>query len=244
MGLGLKHVVAVSALAGLVGFGYELAYGDIDVVRSPRAGALAASPNRARLVQNLRVALANGQLESALRSAEELGDRYSQDGQAQLNRGYAYRAAGRDMEGFDGWAMLRVIVGQRDVEALRGSTLMNALYMRGWARRGMGLIDDSRADFRRLAEGTEVSLGISWGENGEEPSMIDGMGSLLAYNLACYWGCAGEVEKSLLYWGVSVERGYLENEGIEGWWRVDPDFEDVRDDPRFMEIAERGRSRE
>ncbi|MGJ8636911.1 MAG: TPR end-of-group domain-containing protein [Phycisphaerales bacterium] len=240
MGLKLKHVVVVSVLAGLVGFGYEIGYGEIDVVRSPRAGALAAGPNRARLIQNLRKAMAAGQLESALGAAEDLGERYPQDATAQLNRGYAFRMAGRDMERFDGWAMLRVIVGQRDLEELGGSTLMNALYMRGWARRGMGEIERSREDFLRLAEGTEASLGIAWGENGERPEMVDGMGSLLAYNLACYWGCAGEVEKSLVYWGVAVERGYLENESIEGWWMVDPDFEDVRDDPRFMEIGERG----
>ncbi|MBO6513046.1 MAG: hypothetical protein JJ974_03670 [Phycisphaerales bacterium] len=240
MGLKLKHVVGVSVVAGVVGFGYELGYGEIDVVRSPRAGALAAAPNRARLVTNVRTALANGQLSAALSAADELGERYPQDPQAQLNRGYAYRAAGRDLEGFDGWAMLRVIAGQRDIEELQGSRQLNALYMRGWSRRGMGEIASSRADFRRIAETTEASLGIAWGEDGERPAVIEGMGALLAYNLACYWGAAGDVERSLVYWGVSVEGGYLENEVIEGWWMVDPDFEDVRDDPRFLEIAERG----
>lgn len=240
MGLGLKHVVAVSVVAGLVGFGYELGYGEIDVVRSPRAGALAASANRARLVQNLRGAMAAGQLESALRAADELGERYPQDPQAQLNRGYAYRMAGRDMDGFDGWGMLRVIVGQRDLEGLSGSTQINALYMRGWARRGMGAFDQSRADFRRVAEMTEASLGIEWGADGERPGVIEGMSAGLAYNLACYWGAAGEVEKSLVYWETGVAGGYLESETTEGWWEVDPDFEDVRDDPRFLEIAESG----
>ena len=55
------------------------------------------------------------------------------------------------------------------------------------------------------------------------------------YNLACYWALAGEIDRAMEYWKGCVEGGYdLGTEG--GWWRVDPDFEDLRLDTRFWEF--------
>ncbi len=235
MGIQVKHVVVVASVFSVVGFGYVVGFGDIDVVRSPRAGALGRQAGVGQMVGNIRGSMVAGRGREAMRVGDELVFRYPQDARAHLNRGYAYRMMGLDTQedGFEGWGMLRAIVGQRSMLSLSGNALGNALYLRGWALRGVGLIDESRADFLQLALMTEQGIGVAEGEALAGSGEI-GRGS--AYNLACYWALAGDYERAIGYWRVCVEGGYDLNTG-GGWWRVDPDFEDLWEDERFWTIG-------
>lgn len=63
-----------------------------------------------------------------------------------------------------------------------------------------------------------------------------GVGPGTAYNLACYWSVAGDMDRALAYWEVCVARGYTgagSRNGVGAWWMVDPDLEDLRVDARF-----------
>jgi len=233
MGIQIKHVVVVASIFSAVGFGYVVGFADIDVVRSPRAGALGRQAGVGQMVGQIRGSMMAGRVREAIRISDELIERFPQDPRAHLNRGYAYRMAGLDLEadGFESWGMLRVIVSQRSIESLSGNALGNALYLRGWSLRGSGLIEKSKADFSRLALMIEQGAGIGAGE-----AVPEGVGVGTAYNLACYWAVAGEVDRAIGYWRACVEGGYDLNIG-GGWWRVDPDFEDLWEDERFWAIG-------
>jgi hypothetical protein len=111
--------------------------------------------------------------------------------------------------------------------------------LRGWALRGLGRIEESRADFREVALMSEAATGRAVGVGSGDPAgqaLVSGVGTGAAYNLACYWAVAGETERALGYWAMCVGSGYDLNTG-GGWWRVDPDFEDLWGESRFWEIA-------
>jgi len=234
MGIQVKHVCVVSAIFAVVGFGYVVGFAEIDPVRSPRAGALGAQPSVGRLIGNIRTGMATGQDRSVRSAADDLVRLYPDDPRSWLNRGYALRYGGggvHDQEALECWERLLGMAEGVDFDALSAGGLNNALYLRGWAFRGLGRLEESRADFLRAALLTEQLVGF--GDGGEIP---DGAGSGILYNLACYWAMAGEFERAIACWGACVERGYDLNAG-NGWWRVDPDFEDLWEDDRFWQIG-------
>jgi hypothetical protein len=157
-----------------------------------------------------------------------------------------FGADGESSKGVESWEHLLSILGERDLDSLDGTTLRAVLYQRGWAKRGLGRMDEARADFLRLARLMERAGGGGSGDSAgpvfggawrdEDGPVIRSAGVRSAYDLACYWALAGRFERALDYWRVCVEGGYDLN-GSGGWWRVDPDFEDLWDDERFWGIA-------
>ncbi len=261
MGITVKHVVVAAVIFAVVGFVYVIGFSEIDPVRSPRARALDARASVGRLIGNVRGGMASGQARIARAAGDELIVHYPKDPRSWLNRGYAYRFQSWDAEGTieqDSWKELLRIVEGWDPDLMGVEVYGNALYLRGWALRGLGRIEESRADFRELAVATEESNGVSleslgWSREGMgggragglnsgevvEMRPVSGVGVGMAYNLACYWAVAGEIERALMYWRVCVEGGYDLSTGGQ-WWRVDPDFEDLWGDERFWEIAREG----
>ena len=263
----VKHVCVVAVVFAAVGFGYVIGFAEIDAVRSPRAGAIGARASFSRLVGNVRMGMASGQERRSRVAADEMVALYPENPQSWLYRGMVYRFAFGGAEGADwwdgsgemagdagvvskqegkarSWERLLEIVGGEDFDSLGGRGLSESLYHRGWAKRGLGRVEDSRADFVRLARLTEEGIGVD-----SDGPVIGGVfggvfggvgeGSIgvgAAYNLACYWALAGRLERALDYWRVCVEGGYDLN-GAGGWWRVDPDLEDLWDDERFWGIA-------
>ncbi len=53
------------------------------------------------------------------------------------------------------------------------------------------------------------------------------------YNQACFVAISGNVERALELLKAGLEKGQSSRE----WARQDPDFESIRDDPRFQEIV-------
>jgi len=54
-----------------------------------------------------------------------------------------------------------------------------------------------------------------------------------AYNLACAYAELGERDKAL----DMLERAARQGGGNLGWIRQDPDFDSLRDDPRFVRLV-------
>jgi hypothetical protein len=242
MGITVKHVVVAAVIFAIVGFVYVIGFSEIDPVRSPRARALDARASVGRLIGNVRGGMASGQGRIARAAGDDLIVHYPDDPRSWLNRGYAYRFRSWDADRTierDSWRQLLQIVEGWDPD-LRGLEVYgNALYLRGWALRGLGRMEESRADFRELAIATEESTGVSLVMNGgdlSDSALVSGVGAGMAYNLACYWAVAGETERALMYWRVCIEGGYNLSTGGQ-WWRVDPDFEELWGDERFWEIA-------
>jgi Flp pilus assembly protein TadD len=55
------------------------------------------------------------------------------------------------------------------------------------------------------------------------------------YNRACFEAIVGNVEKAL----ALLETGLQKSQAAIDWARNDPDFENIRDDPRFIELVGR-----
>jgi len=243
MGIQIKHVIVVSLVFALVGFVYVMFFSTIDP-RWPRAGAMDAEPSVRRLVTNVRSGMVSGQVAGARAAGDELVERYQHNPQAWLYRAYAYRAWRGEPGGGSGqihgeelasWEELGRLLDAWDFDTAQGLTLRNGLYLRGWSLRGLGRLEESREDFARMAELYAEVSGI------EHSGAVDeGVAAWVAYNLACYWSMAGERELAIGYWRVSVEGGFIRGRDSGGWWRADPDFEDLWDDERFWEIGEGG----
>lgn len=242
MGITVKHVVVAALIFALVGFVYVIGFSEIDRARSPRARAMDAHPSAERLIGNVRGGMASGQGRIARAAGDELIVHYPKDPRSWLNRGYAYRYRSWDMDRTierSSWEELLRIVEGWDFEEMGVGSLSNAYYMRGWALRGLGRVEESRADFREVALIAESATGRAVGVGGIDPvdtPLISGVSTNAAYNLACYWAVAGERERAMGYWKMCVDSGYDLNTG-GGWWRVDPDFEDLWGLARFWEIA-------
>ncbi|MDQ1311294.1 MAG: adenylate cyclase, partial [Pseudomonadota bacterium] len=54
-----------------------------------------------------------------------------------------------------------------------------------------------------------------------------------AYNLACAYSVLGERDKAI----DMLERAARQGGGNLGWIRQDPDFDSLRDDPRFQRLV-------
>ncbi len=242
MGITVKHVVVAALIFALVGFVYVIGFSEIDRVRSPRARAMDARPSVSRLVANVRQGMANGQGRVARTAGDELIVHFPNDPNAWLYRGYAYRYRSWDMDRTierSSWEQLLRIVEGWDFEVMGAASLSSSHYMRGWALRGLGRVEESRADFREVALMAEAATGRAVGVGSGDPAeeaLVSGLATGAAYNLACYWAVAGETERALGYWRMCVDSGYDLNTG-GGWWRVDPDFEDLWDETEFWEIA-------
>ena len=89
MGIQIKHVVVVASIFSMVGFGYVVGFAKIDVVRSPRAGALGRQAGVGQMVGQIRGNMVAGRDREAMRVGDELVMRFPQDPRAHLNRGYA-----------------------------------------------------------------------------------------------------------------------------------------------------------
>jgi tetratricopeptide (TPR) repeat protein len=53
------------------------------------------------------------------------------------------------------------------------------------------------------------------------------------YNQACFEAICGNVDNALEFLKVGLEKGQVSKD----WARQDPDFENIRDDPRFKELV-------
>jgi len=54
-----------------------------------------------------------------------------------------------------------------------------------------------------------------------------------AYNRACLAAIAGDVDEAL----ALLEEALEDRPGMRDWARRDPDFEFIRDDPRFQDLV-------
>ncbi len=215
----IRGLVILSLLLALAAFIYVIGFAPLDPDRSPRAAALSAGPNIPRAITSIRAKMAQEQFESAAGQAVDLAEKVPDSPQARLYALLTLHLAGRDAEAMAYGADLVEITDEMLAE---GQTLgTTELYLRGWGMRILGIEEDARASFRELAARIE--------------SLHEGHPSRNGYNLACYWALAGEEEAALAWWARTVHTGRLSE---PDYWRVDPDFEPLHDDPRFWALAQ------
>jgi len=92
--------------------------------------------------------------------------------------------------------------------------------------------DDSRAIYlgaNALVELGEEEEGLEWGRRS---LAIDAENPLLLYNIACIFCKAGKHEDAIDYLENSFGHGYAS----KAWAQTDPDFEPIRDHPRFQRL--------
>jgi serine/threonine protein kinase/Tfp pilus assembly protein PilF len=95
--------------------------------------------------------------------------------------------------------------------------------------------DDARAIYlgaNALVELGEPDKGLEWARRALS---IDGDNPLLLYNVACIFCKLGKNDEAIDYLEKSLATGYAS----KAWALNDPDFEPIRNHPRFIQILER-----
>lgn len=95
--------------------------------------------------------------------------------------------------------------------------------------------DDARAHYMgalMLQRLGEKERAIEWAGRAEDLTPGD---PATLYNLACFYAISGERERALDALERTIEGGF----GFADWIDNDPDFDDLRDDPRFQAIRAR-----
>jgi tetratricopeptide (TPR) repeat protein len=95
--------------------------------------------------------------------------------------------------------------------------------------------DDARAIYlgaNALVELGQEEEGLEWARRS---LMIDPENPLLLYNIACVFCKSGKHEDAIDYLENSFEHGYAS----KAWAETDPDFEPIREHPRFQRLLKK-----
>lgn len=231
MGMTIRHVVLVSAVLATGAFVYVVGFSPIDEAgyrsggRSSDGNGQAGRPASMRgMIGSIRQAMAGSQMEKADRLADELVHLYPQNPYALYYRATIDMEMGRNEAIVGSWAALDGMMESGD--GMVGTLSENQRgYLIGWAKHGIGEYEVSRAIFTQLADRYAI------GSSGVD-SEIRNPGVL--FTLACYRSMGGDLETAMERWEQAVANGYRD----DGWWRVDPDLDALRDDPRFWLVVE------
>tara|TARA_R110002072_G_scaffold42064_4_gene117501 strand:- start:60475 stop:61248 length:774 start_codon:yes stop_codon:yes gene_type:complete len=235
MGIGIRHVVVVSALLGVGAFVYVVGFEEMDEADHPRAAAINQSQSSQRLIAQIRRQIAGGRLENADRVTDQLYKHYGR-GPSPQPEAFYWRALVDDLQGNPAaartnWAILKAMLDEPDRWS-GGYTSERLLYLRAWAMHGLGEVEEARGLFGTVADRLWIA---------SEPK--NGTGertSLDLYNLACYRSMSGQLPEALEHWEKAVERGYGRGTQDEtGWWAMDPDLEPLHALSAFWEIGGR-----
>ncbi len=226
MGIGIRHVVAVSAALGAGAFVYVVGFAPMDEVANPRAGALGRVPARATMINTIRRSLAFEQLAAADRAADMLVEHNPEDPGAYFWRATVDMKLGDVESALGSWVRL-----DRLMQGLSAWTERYSAgeldYFRAWAKVGIGEIEQGQAIFRKVADDLEARSDL-------ESDHSDQL-RIVHYNLACYRAMGGEIESAMEHWALAVELGYGRD---SGWWAADPDLEPLHGDDRFWTIGQ------
>lgn len=221
MGIGVRHVFVISAALGVGTFVYMVGFSPMDEARFKRAGAIDQTPSRQGLVNSIRRAMAQGQISTADRMSDVLRKHFPDDPSAFYYRALVSGQMGEAQRAIRNWTMLDDELSELKAWENRYNSI-TLDYFRGWARHGLGDIDQAKAYFTKIADQLEEN---SSGDTGAQ------------YNLACYRSMAGDLDSAIEHWALAVEAGYG-REGSDGrWWAVDPDLEPLHGMDRFWEIG-------
>ena len=225
MGVGIRHVVVVSSVLAMGAFGYVVGFAPMDEGVFVRAGAMNAVPTRARMIQLIRRALAQGKNDVADRMGDALMEHNPEEPSA-----YFWRAMISIQMGDEDSATM--MLGQLDaflepvVTWNNNESASQLNYYRAWGKIGLGDMELGESMFRELADQLEA-------QNRGPDGVIWNTGAL--YNLACYRAMGGEIELAMGFWERAVSLGYTDD---GGWWAVDPDLNPLHDTHQFWKIGD------
>lgn len=179
---------------------------------------------QSRLISNpereVRRLLRRGEEEQAGQFAREWGRNDSANVEARFWRAYLLSRT-TDTERLGRVARSGLGLASAEVMAKPGNHW--SWYYKGWFHRLLGQEDEALGAFRTLqevfAEQSDRMPPDQW-----------------LYNAACFTVLEGRTEEGLALLGRAIEAGWSDL----AWARVDPDFELVRNDPRFMELVQMG----
>jgi tetratricopeptide (TPR) repeat protein len=123
-----------------------------------------------------------------------------------------------------------------------------ALFLRGQALRTMDRFREALAPLQLAVQldpkNVDIYLALAWCykrtgqlkkaiESLEEALGIEPAAAILHYNLACYWSLAKNKRKSIQYLAQALKL----DENYRHLIDTEPDFDPIRDDPRFRALA-------
>jgi tetratricopeptide (TPR) repeat protein len=156
----------------------------------------------------------------------------------------------------DRWPLpagLRDGLAQRALDTLSGLQSANGCkgmvaYLRGQALRIMERYPDAITALERAAEldpsNIHIWLALGWCykrtgrldmaiQSLEEALSIDANQAIVYYNLACYWSLAQSPQHALDY----LDRAFQMDSAYRSLATTEPDFDPIRDHPRFQELT-------
>ena len=154
-----------------------------------------------------------GHHERAATMFETAGDLRPEDYQALCLAINYYEAAGRHTKA--------TAVAKRAIEAARQALLINP----GDAR-ALGL---GSGAFIRLGDEATAREWV------QRSLQIDPRNAMVVFNVCCFESNAGQVEAAIAYLERAIELGFRNTE----WLLHDPDLDNIREHPRFMELVHR-----
>ncbi|MCG8587060.1 MAG: tetratricopeptide repeat protein, partial [Pirellulales bacterium] len=124
-----------------------------------------------------------------------------------------------------------------------------ASYLAGEALRGLGRHEEALAMYEQSAElnpenvDLYVAMGTCYKRLGEidiaievleDALIVEPGNSVVLYNLACYWSLARRPRRSLNFLHRALDQDWQ----LSAMLSAEPDFDPIRQDPRFRSLAE------
>lgn len=220
-----RTIGILSALLGLSAFIGVLVLAPVDIPQ--RRSARTATPPIGQLIRSLRTALIEDRPLAALNLAEQAVEHHPSQPDAwmwlgiiaDLNRDRATAVASgqRQLE------LLENVHSRARVEVPSYTAGSDQLYRLAWGHLLMGRESEARSRFADAARALEQET-------------EEGSTQFSEYNLACYRAMAGELDRAAEHFEKAVENGYRYD---NGWWKIDPDLDPIREHPAFRRAAAR-----
>lgn len=214
------RVAAWSGVLAAASFVAVMVFAPVDV---PRLGMTEATRDTTvhRQAVRIRRALGEGRNMAALSIGNQTVELFPEDPEAWLWKVLAEHATGRLAEARSSGERLAELT-ESEPEPSDPLGLSARLYRLAWASVVRGDRPGSRPLFLEAAALYEPAT----------VGLVDE--AIRRYNLACYLGMGGEIDRAAEQFALAVDAGYG---GDAGWWRVDPDLNPIREHRLYRDAS-------
>lgn len=214
------RVAAWSGVLAAASFVGVMVFAPVDV---PRLGMTEATRDTSvqRQAARIRRAMGQGRNMAALSIAHQTVELFPDDPDAWLWKAITEHAVGDSAEAREAGVRLSELIGTEPEPGDPFSGSARA-YRVAWAAVVQGDRPGSRPHFLEAAALYEPAT----------VGLVDE--AIRRYNLACYLGMGGEIERAAEQFALAVDAGYAVD---AGWWLADPDLDPIREHRLYRDAS-------